>query len=430
MRNVFLSLALVLSLLGMSKAPSNKNPRKIEESSSGVFFEDLFRSWSVTKSQIAEKFKSVGLADDPASELPATIKMDISGKQTELKAQYTVDSFLQKQVKDLIKQYKPDYAAFVAIEPETGRLLAFVSSSNKKAYQSNVALAATYPAASTFKMVTASAAIESRQFKSSSQIAFSGNNHTLYRRNVNSQKVDRWTRTMSLKEAFGKSVNTVFAKIGVFHVGGHMLQTYAEKFGFNQSLHFDLPLSESHAVIPESDWGVAEAASGFTTDIMMSPVQGALMAATIANDGVMMEPYIVQQLTNEKGEPQYQAKPKVLRTVLGKEAAEEVKTLMNETVERGTSKKFFKPFMKMAQVQEWDVGGKSGSLTGLHPHGKYDWFVGYADFQGKKVAVAALTIHEKFWKVKSAFLARRAFESFLKSQYMWPKTLRSKYAAH
>lgn len=424
-----LALTLGSTLLGMSKAPKAYKKSVVEpEESSASLFENLFQSWAIQKSQIADKMRTLGVADDPVAELPEKFQIDIHGKPTEIKPQYTVDSFLQKQVKDLIKQYKPDYAAFVAIEPETGKVLAFVSSSQKKAHKSNIALSATYPAASVFKMVTASAAIESRQFKSSSEISFSGNNHTLYRRNVNSQKVDRWTRSMSLKEAFGKSVNTVFAKIGLFHVGGQTLQTYAEKFGFNQSLHFDLPLAESKAIIPDNDWGVAEAASGFTTDIMMSPVQGAMMAAAIANDGVMMEPYIVQKLFDNSGTQQYQAKPKILRTVLGHDAAEEVKKLMNETVERGTSKKFFKPFIKMAHVQEWDVGGKTGSLTGLHPFGKYDWFVGYADFQGKKVAVSALTIHEKYWKVKSAFLARRAFESFLKSHYILPKHLRSKFA--
>ncbi|MCM0606493.1 MAG: hypothetical protein KA715_10420 [Xanthomonadaceae bacterium] len=428
--SIFL-LTLSFSFFGMSKAPKNAKKSQtasaIEEEPASIF-ESLFQTWAIQKSQISDKMKAIGLADDPVSELPEKMQLEIHGKPVDLKPQYTVDAFLQKQVKDLIKQYKPDYAAFVAIEPETGRVLAFVSSAQKKTYRSNVALAATYPAASVFKMVTASAAIETKQFKSNSEISFSGNNHTLYRRNVNSQKVDRWTRSMSLKEAFGKSVNTVFAKIGLFHVGGHTLQAYAEKFGFNHSLHFDLPVSESRAIIPDNDWGVAEAASGFTTDIMMSPVQGAMMAAAIANDGVMMEPYVVHKLFDGKGELQYKAKPKILRTVLGHEAADEVKKLMNETVEHGTSKKFFKPFIKLAQVQEWDVGGKTGSLTGLHPFGKYDWFVGYANFQGKKVAVSALTIHEKYWKVKSAFLARRAFESFLKSHYIVPKSLRSKYA--
>jgi hypothetical protein len=61
-----------------------------------------------------------------------------------------------------------------------------------------------------------------------------------------------------------------------------------------------------------------------------------------------------------------------------------------------------------------EVGGKTGSLTGLEPRGKYDWFVGYAQHGGQKIAISALTIHGKLWRVKSSYLARRAIEQYFK----------------
>ena len=425
-RSLKLLPLLALLCLAFTKAPPGTSSGS---STGGSVVSRLFQSWPLIKSQITKSFEKGDGLQDPNGELPTSIPMDIMGKPENLQVQYTMDPYLQKQVKDLIKQYKPDYAAFVAVEPETGKVLALVSETYKKKFKGHVALKATYPAASVFKMVTAAAAIEGSQLHPSSEIAFTGRNHTLYKSNVTSQKVTRWTRNMSMKEAFGRSVNTVFAKIGLFHVGQLSLQKYAERFGFNQSLHFDLPLSEGRAVIPANEWGVAEAASGFTTEIVMSPVQGAMMAAAIVNDGVMMEPYSVQSLTTGEGKVVYEAIPRSLRVVVGKAASEEMKELMNETIERGTSRKFFKPMMKQSRLQEWDLGGKTGSLTGLYPKGKYDWFVGYADFKGKKVAVAALTIHEKYWKVKSAYLARRIFESFIKAQTPVDRHLNLRFAS-
>jgi beta-lactamase class D len=62
------------------------------------------------------------------------------------------------------------------------------------------------------------------------------------------------------------------------------------------------------------------------------------------------------------------------------------------------------------------VGGKTGSLTGLDPEGKYDWFVGFASHGDQRIAVAALTIHRKLWRVKSSYLARKAIENYFKDR--------------
>lgn len=66
------------------------------------------------------------------------------------------------------------------------------------------------------------------------------------------------------------------------------------------------------------------------------------------------------------------------------------------------------------------MGGKTGSLTGMSPKGKYDWFMGYASDGNHKIALCALTINEDTWRVKSSFLARTYIESYFRERHPPP----------
>jgi peptidoglycan glycosyltransferase len=300
----------------------------------------------------------------------------------------------------------------VAVDPETGRVLAMVSYSRDPQLRSseNLALRATFPSASIFKVVTAAAAIAEKRFSAETRIPFSGGNHTLYRRNVLSESSGRWSRQMSLRDAFARSVNTVFGKIGAFAVGPEKLRTYAYRFGFNQPILSDLPVESGKAWISDDRFEVAESASGYTQNNTMSPLQGALIAAAIVNDGKMMQPFFVRSLHASDGTLVYEAKPELLSQAVDLTTAREMRELMRGTIVSGTSRKGFRGFFRSG-FQGVDVGGKTGSLTGTSPPGKYDWFVGYGELGGRKIALSALTVNGKFWKVKSSYLARKAIET-------------------
>jgi penicillin-binding protein A len=285
---------------------------------------------------------------------------------------------------------------------------------DKDDLEENLALKATFPSASVFKVVTAAAAIEKKQFSASTVIPFDGRNHTLYRNNVLKTKYTRWTRYITLREAFARSVNTVFAKIGAFSVGADVLSDYAGRFGFNRKISADVPFDMGSAPITDEPWALAESASGFTRDNTMSPLHGALIAATVVNEGRMMEPYIVESVHTTEGTPIYAADPSLAAVSVDPRTAMEVRSLMRETITHGTSHGSFRGFFKRAGFRDLDVGGKTGSLTGFKPRGKYDWFVGFAESGNQRIAVAALTVHKKLWRVKSSYLARRAFERFFK----------------
>lgn len=352
---------------------------------------------------------------------PAEIEVMVAGRPEKATVAYTFDNDLQAEIEDLFKQYVPDYGAFVALDPATGRVLALVSQERQgrtsrlhESLQENLALRATFPSASVFKVVTAAAAIAEQKFTADTRIAFNGANHTLYRSNVLKNTSNRWTRTISLRDAFANSINTVFARIGAFSLGAEKLGDYARRFGFNREIASDLPVQSGHAAIEEDSdsWQLAEAASGFTRETTMSPLQGALIAATLVNEGKMVSPYAVESVQLRDGEKVYSASIGVPEQAVQPAVAEEVLDLMRQTVISGTSRKSFRGFSRRTGSMV-DVGGKTGSLTGLNPRGKYDWFVGFGKRGQRSIALAALTIHKDQWRVKSSYLARRAIERYL-----------------
>lgn len=346
--------------------------------------------------------------------LPHTVQVSAGDDTRALDLEYTVDEKLQAEMEKLLRQYGPDYGAFVAIDPSTGKILAMASTTRNPAYKEPVYLRASYPAASVFKMVTAAAAISRKNFTPDRMMSLNGGKHTLIRRNVFQQHATKWTRYITLREAFAQSVNSVFGRMGAFDLGAGELQDFATRFGFNRDLPIDLPLEKSTSEIGGDSWALAEVASGYTQSTRISPIHGAIMAAAIANDGILMEPYIVERAKTTAGEEAYRANIKMMNLVVDPVTAAQMRKLMRETVLSGTSKKSFKGFFRGAG-SFLDVGGKTGTLSGFDPPGKYDWFVGYGEANGQRIAVAALTINERYHRVKSSYLARRAFEAYFQA---------------
>ncbi len=346
---------------------------------------------------------------------PESYDFSFNGESKRARVSYTLDEIAQAHMEKLLKQYSPDYGAFVAIDAKTGRILSMVSRSRYSETE-NLTLRATFPAASIFKVVTASAAIDTNKAAPSTIVPYNGANHTLYKKNVSDTRVNRWSQRITMREAFARSVNTFFGKLGLFYVGPDALKLYAERFFFNHPIRADVPVQTGYAKFSSDDpWSVVTAASGFTRDNTMSPLQGALIAAAVANDGVMMEPFLVDTLTDEAGEAFYKGEVRQASVVVEPRTAEELRELFVQTVLSGTSRKAFRASVRGKHAfEDVEFGGKTGSLTGTNPMGKCDWFVGYARFEDQRIAVAALTVNEKKWKVKSSTLANLFFQNYLK----------------
>jgi cell division protein FtsI/penicillin-binding protein 2 len=231
------------------------------------------------------------------------------------------DPSLQMVGEDLIHQYKPDLASMVVMDATTGRVLAMIGENRAFDIEGYPALRATYPSASVFKVITATAAIENNHYRSSSLIPYSGRDHTLYKNQVLKPQVSGWKRTSSLKDAFAKSINTVFGRIGVYNLGQKPLMSFADRYGFNSPIPSEFPVEMSRSANPNSAYELAEMASGYTQDTTMSPLHGAMIAAAIANNGKMMEPYFLNGAYLKSGETIYRGEHKMLDQVMTPETA-------------------------------------------------------------------------------------------------------------
>ncbi len=338
---------------------------------------------------------------------------DWNGDTKKLKVRFTIDSTLQEYSDMIFRRYKPDYGALMMFDAKTGRVLALSSFQKGVATEKSLALRASYPAASVFKIITATAAIDKAGVHPGKTIRFNGGNYTLYKKNVMSEKINRWTRTVTLRDAFSKSLNTAFGRLVLEELEPETLNEYANRYLFNQDIPTDFPVEKSVAFVPsEKNYELTQVASGFNRYNKLSPIVGAVIASAVVNDGNIVIPYIVDELIDEDGEVIYKGETLERGQIMTSTTADSMRELMEETVLSGTSRKSFRDLVRSKKFKEVQMGGKTGHLTGDNPKGRVDWFVGYAFDDENRIAIAALTVNEKKWTVKSAVVAQMMFKKY------------------
>lgn len=343
-------------------------------------------------------------------EFPESLALDTGSRVHEARLTYTLDPELNEFLDGIYARYKPDYGAFVALDASTGAVVAMKSFIKDEEPWGNLTLLNSYPAASVFKVITAAASLDQDLLSPESVLRYNGKKTSLYKSQVLRHKDNKWTRRPTLTAAFAQSINPVFARIGVYMLGADQLDSYASRFGFNTEVDTDLEFQTGLTEIIEDEWRVAESASGYTRTNTLSPLHGAMLAGAIANEGRIMVPYVVELATDEWGVPLYLEQPTVLSSPISSQTAGELRQLMRETVRRGSARKSFKNFFK-GKFKDLDAGGKTGSLTGRMPAGRYDWFVGYAMQGDRKLSYASLTINKEYWTVKAHYVARKFIET-------------------
>ena len=327
---------------------------------------------------------------------------------------YTLDQNLQDWAEARLDRYNPDYGVFVALEPDTGKILALATTRRDQVQSGNLAMRATYPAASTIKLITAAATFEEGIAQPDTVFAFNGKSTSLYKNQVFNVKENKWTRRMSFKTAFAKSVNPIFGRLGAKKLGAETLLSYAERFGFNAQFVSDFDFDNGSFEIDTTDeWQAAESASGYTRRVTLSPIHGAAIAASVANGGKLISPSIVESVTDARNQVLYSSDTPQAISVLSEHSAHWMQKLMRATITEGTGRKSFRSFTR-EKFQDVIAGGKSGHLSGADPKGSYDWFIGYGERDSRKIAYAMLCINKEKWYVKSARFAREALEHYFK----------------
>lgn len=325
----------------------------------------------------------------------------------------SIDRDLQRFVMDLLSHSMTQHSAAVVIRPDNGQVLAMASYENNGngGKGENLCLGADFPAASLFKIVAAAAAVEARGMNPETPLVFRGQKYTLYKSQLKEEKAKkgkRWGKKTTLKEAFSDSINPVFGKIGIHHLGSELISEYAERFLFNHPIPFDLSVTPSRYVKPMDDYEVAEVASGFNKRTLISPLHAALVTASIANGGTMMEPWLIKTLRNEAGEVLYQAAPSVMASPINRKTAGKMMALMEGTVEQGTARRAFQPLQRKRELRYVDLGAKTGTINGAIDPYKYEWMTVYAlpsDGDGG-LCITVMTAHGEKLGVRAKDIAR------------------------
>ncbi|MBE0447336.1 MAG: cell division protein FtsI [Actinobacteria bacterium] len=285
--------------------------------------------------------------------------------------------------------------AIVVLDPKTGAVLALVGwprfdpntlddkwksiAENPEGALLNRATQGRFTPGSSFKIVTAAAAIESGAvtpatvYEAPAQLKIYGGKVSNYG--------NKGFGRISFEEAFIKSVNTVFAQVGK-NLGGQKLVDASEAFGINGEIPFDLPTAKSS--VPEAsemdDLEVAWMAVG-QGRAAVSPLMMALVGAAVANDGEIMQPYLVVKASERDGTAVFAREPRPWLCPISKNTAAVLKSLMEQVVAKGTG--------KSAQIPGVRVAGKTGTaeVGKGEPHA---WFVGFAPVDNPEVIVAVI----------------------------------------
>jgi peptidoglycan glycosyltransferase len=209
---------------------------------------------------------------------------------------FTVDPALQSFADDLFAKYQVPAGAAVLLNSKTGRVLALSQQRSFPDFAASgeVALDSSPPAASLFKIVTASALLEKGGVTADTNTCYRGGSQKLVMENLLDAPREK-SACANLRMALGRSINAVFAKLSDRLLNRDILLNYAERFGFNKAIPFDVPIANSTAEIPGDRLERARAAAGFW-HVHMSPLHAAMIVQSLAQKGSMLRPYIVERV--------------------------------------------------------------------------------------------------------------------------------------
>lgn len=408
LKRLLVFVAIVLALIPVSRFVFKKS----------LSFGGEVRSW-MAQSLSASK------PGDPPHNPPvssfvtaSSLLNDASGPPDQLTARtaegellhYTIHGDLQKRVHDFLEKNQVPYGVFVAIEPATGRILAMTAHSSVEPEWPKNAFFDLYPMASLFKIITASAALESRKITPDTVIEFRGNATSENPRYWEARPKGRNNRT-DVTYAMGKSINPVYGRLASDIAGKASVMESVNRFGFNQALLPGTSVKESTASEPQSDHGLMLMGAGLDHEVKISPLHAAVMMAAIANGGKMMSPGLTDRITDRKGADREVFAPREIRSLVTPETATSLTRMLSSTVTTGTSRRAFHDRRGRPRL-DVEIAAKTGSITGSDPRGHYSWFAAFAPARNPRIALVALVINQDKWRIKSSQVGEQALEEF------------------
>jgi penicillin-binding protein A len=326
--------------------------------------------------------------------------------------------------------------AVVAIEPETGKVRVMASVPSYDANEIpdgfgplnrdpakpllNRTTQELYPPGSTFKVVTAAAALDSGKVTPASIIDGSSPKEIsgVPLENFGGQDFG----PIALTDALTNSVNTVFAQVGQ-RVGRDRLVEYMDRFGFNQDPKLDYPDEQMIASgIRDADGKLLGGDAGFDIGrvaigqggeegaILTSPMQMALVAAAIGNGGRLMKPRLTDRIVRKDGRIKQRIEPDLQTKVVEEKTAEQLASMMSRVVEEGSG--------TAAALEGIPVAGKTGTAeVGPNREFTQPWFIAFAPVDRPRMAIAVtLERTQGQGGTVAAPIAKRVLEILLRQE--------------
>ncbi|WP_312721316.1 penicillin-binding transpeptidase domain-containing protein [Mobilicoccus sp.] len=329
----------------------------------------------------------------------------LTGRQPSgINLELTIDPRAQKAAEEGLGDQR---GAVVALDPRTGAILALVShpeydpnslaGHNSTEVQEawtrlndakgrplvNRAISGdTYPPGSVFKVVTAAAALESGRWTEESTLPGPARLR-LPQTNIDLPNAGGGAcdgGTVTLKRALAKSCNTAFASLGM-DLGAQALRDEAAKFGFGSQLA--IPMQVTPSTVPAEMNKPQEALSAIGQyDVRVTPLQVAMVAAAVANDGKVMQPYLVRQTKGADLSVLDQTRPEEIGRAVSPGTAASLTRMMEAVVTEGTGTR--------ARIDGVSVAGKSGTAEHGEGRAPHAWFMSFAPADDPKIAVAVV----------------------------------------
>jgi peptidoglycan glycosyltransferase len=379
---------------------------------------------------LEKKYDSELMADD--SSVNAYLSLLKGEKEDKVghNLKTTLDYNLQKQAFELLGDNR---GAVVALNPRTGEILAMVSKPSydpndlkslmdiikvsdknsdiiKNSPLLNRATSGLYPPGSTFKTVTAIAALENisgimtKKIQDTGKLVFNAKESM-------SNDEGEVLGNINFQQAYVMSSNVYFGQLGL-DMGNDKLKAVAEKLFFNKNVPSDgITIENSRFPTYKSyeKGNIAQSAIG-QSSVLASPMEMAIITSAIANDGVSMMPYVVKEVWDSKGVLVKAIEPKSNGTVMSKDISKTMKDFMRLVVKQGTG--------TSAALSGIEVCGKTGTAENQNSAGvkqlPHSWFIGFAPYDNPQIAVAVIVENGGYGAGKAATIASQIMKSGLK----------------
>jgi len=329
-------------------------------------------------------------------------------------AELTLDADVQRAAVAQMKRYRVPEGGVVMLNVKTGQVIAYASYVHS-GEKFDVNVRAEAPAASVFKMVTGAALVEKAGLNARTEQCYHGGRSRIDASELTEDpKRDKWCATLAM--AMGRSLNVVFARLAKKHLTPEELTEMGGAFGFGAPIRFVAENEPPQITVPDSPIEFARTSAGFW-NTTLSPLAAAVMAQTVGNGGVTLEPRIVRSIyAGNKQIWEAPEEPVVVRRAIKPETAEQLRKMMIQTVASGSAFKSFhdgkgRPFLPGMQI-----AGKTGTLTKHKANRHYTWFVGFAPAHDPEVAISALVVNTPLWHIKAPVLARNVLRAYFAKQ--------------